>query len=333
MNEKIAVIGAGAWGTALAVMLADRGHDVSLWMYEKDLAEETSLTRENRVYLPGLILPQSIHVTPDMEIAVRGRTVILSVVPSHTVRSVTTQYAPLISDDAIIISASKGIENNTLMLLSDVFRVTLPPGLHNCLCFLSGPSFAREVAQKMPTAVTLACYDQKIGRRVQEVMSTPYFRVYTNSDVIGVQLGGALKNVIAIAAGVTEGLGFGHNTLAALITRGLAEMARLGSAMGADPLTFSGLAGMGDLVLTCTGDLSRNRTIGVRLGKGERLADILAGAKTVAEGVKTTKAARELARKYSVEMPIVEEVYRILYEDKDPRQAVSDLMNRELKEE
>lgn len=333
MNEKIAVIGAGAWGTAMAVMLADRGHDVSLWMYERDLAEETSLRRENRVYLPGLILPQSIHVTPDMEIAVRGRTVILSVVPSHTVRSVTAQYASFISDDAIIISASKGIENNTLMLLSDVFRVTLPPGLHNRLCFLSGPSFAREVAQKMPTAVTLACYDYKIGRRVQEVMSTPYFRVYTNSDVIGVQLGGALKNVIAIAAGVTEGLGFGHNTLAALITRGLAEMARLGSAMGADPLTFSGLAGMGDLVLTCTGDLSRNRTIGVRLGKGERLADILAGAKTVAEGVKTTKAARELARKYSVEMPIVEEVYRILYEDKDPRQAVSDLMNRELKEE
>lgn len=333
MNEKIAVIGAGAWGTAMAVMLADRGHDVSLWMYERDLAEETSLRRENRVYLPGLILPQSIHVTPDMEIAVRGRTVILSVVPSHTVRSVTAQYASFISDDAIIISASKGIENNTLMLLSDVFRVTLPPGLHNRLCFLSGPSFAREVAQKMPTAVTLACYDYKIGRRVQEVMSMPYFRVYTNSDVIGVQLGGALKNVIAIAAGVTEGLGFGHNTLAALITRGLAEMARLGSAMGADPLTFSGLAGMGDLVLTCTGDLSRNRTIGVRLGKGERLADILAGAKTVAEGVKTTKAARELARKYSVEMPIVEEVYRILYEDKDPRQAVSDLMNRELKEE
>ncbi len=333
MRKKVGVIGAGAWGTALAVMLASKGLDVSLWMYEKDLAEETARTRENRVYLPGFSIPPSILVTSDMETAVRERTFLISVVPSHTLRSVASQYASFLSDDAIIASASKGIENETLMLLSEVLKDILPPKFHNRLSFLSGPSFAKEVALKMPTAVALAVYDKAIGRLSQEILSTPYFRVYTNTDVTGVELGGALKNVIAIAAGVTEGLGFGHNTMAALITRGLAEMARLGAAMGANPATFSGLAGMGDLILTCTGGLSRNRTLGVRIGKGERLADILAGAKTVAEGVKTTKAARELARKHKVEMPIVEEVYRILYEDKDPRQAVSDLMNRGLKEE
>jgi glycerol-3-phosphate dehydrogenase (NAD(P)+) len=333
MVEKIGVIGAGAWGTALALLLADKGLDVSLWMYEGDLAEETGRTRENRVYLPGFTLPSNITVTPSLEEAVRDRPLVLSVVPSHTVRSVSKQLASYLADSATIVSASKGIEIESLLPLSDVLRQTLPSQFHNSLCFLSGPSFAKEVAQKMPTAVALASYDSEAGKRAQQIMSTPYFRVYTNPDVIGVELGGSVKNVIAIAAGVLEGLGFGYNTMAALLTRGLAEMARLGVAMGANPLTFSGLAGMGDLVLTCTGGLSRNRTLGVRLGKGEKLDDIMRGAKTVAEGVRTAKAAVELARKNGIEMPIVEEMYRVLYEGKDPRQATKDLMGRALKGE
>ena len=333
MAEKIGIIGAGAWGTALALLLADKGHDIALWMYEKDLAEETRRDRENRVYLPGFVLPANITVTPSLDEAVRDRLFVLSVVPSHTVRTVSSQLAPYLADNAVIVSASKGIEIETLMPLSDVLRETLPSKFHNRLCFLSGPSFAREVALKLPTAVALASYDREAGNLVQKLMSTPYFRVYTNPDVIGVELGGSIKNVIAIAAGVLEGLGFGYNTMAALLTRGLSEMSRLGTALGADPRTFSGLAGMGDLVLTCTGGLSRNRTLGVRLGKGEKLDDILKSAKTVAEGVKTAKAARELARKNGIDMPIVEEMYKILYEGKDPRQATKDLMGRELKGE
>jgi glycerol-3-phosphate dehydrogenase (NAD(P)+) len=333
MVEKIGVIGAGAWGTALALLLADSGHHVALWMFEKDLAEETTRTRENRVYLPGFTLPAAITVTSSLESAVKDSSLLLSVVPSHTVRAVTKQYASFLPKDVIIVSASKGIEIETLMPLSDIFRDVLPAEFHNRLCFLSGPSFAKEVARKMPTAITLASYDEVIGKKAQEVLSNAYFRVYTNRDVIGVELAGSLKNVVAIAAGALEGMGFGYNTMAALLTRGLAEMARLGVAMGGSLNTFSGLAGMGDLVLTCTGGLSRNRTLGTRLGKGEKLDDIMKGAKTVAEGVKTAKAARELAKKYDIEMPIVEEVYQILYEGKDPKLALQDLMTRELKAE
>jgi glycerol-3-phosphate dehydrogenase (NAD(P)+) len=333
MAEKIGVIGAGAWGTALAMLLADKGHDVTLWMYEKDLAEETARTRENRAYLPGFTLPESIHVTSSLETAVRDKAVILSVVPSHTVRAVSKQFSSYLSNIAIIISASKGIEIDTLMPLSGVFKDILPTQFHNRLCFLSGPSFAKEVAQKMPTAVALASYDPVIGKKAQEICSNTYFRVYTSPDVIGVELAGSLKNVVAIAAGVLEGMGYGYNTMAALLTRGLAEMARLGVAMGGNIQTFSGLAGLGDLVLTCTGGLSRNRTLGTRLGKGEKLDDIMKGLKTVAEGVKTARAAQNLARKYNVEMPIVDEVYQLLYEGKDPKRAVKDLMNRELKGE
>lgn len=333
MTEKIGVIGAGAWGTALAMLLSDKGHNVTLWMYEQDLAEETARTGENRVYLPGVALPRSITVTSSLETAVRDKTIVLSVVPSHTVRTVTKQYVSFLAKDAVIVSASKGIEIETLMPLSEVFKNILPRDFHNRLSFLSGPSFAREVAGKMPTAVALASYDPGIGKRIQGVFSSPYFRVYTNADVIGLELAGSLKNVVAIAAGVLEGMGFGYNTMAALLTRGLAEMARLGVTMGGNLPTFSGLAGMGDLVLTCTGGLSRNRTLGVRLGKGESLEDIMKGAKTVAEGVRTAKAARDLAIKYGIEMPIVDEVYQLLYEGKDPKRAVEDLMRRELREE
>lgn len=333
MTEKIGVIGAGAWGTALALLLADKGHEVTLWMYEKDLAEEMARTRENRVYLPGFTLPPAIKITSSMETAARDKALILSVVPSHTVRTVAKQLTPFLSPNTIIVSASKGIEIDTLMPLSEVFKDVLPKEFQTRLCFLSGPSFAKEVAQKMPTAVSLASYDPDAGKKAQEIFSSAFFRVYTNPDVLGVELAGSLKNVVAIAAGVLEGLGYGYNTMAALITRGLAEMARLGIAMGGSIQTFSGLAGMGDLVLTCTGGLSRNRTLGMRLGRGEKLKDIMSGLKTVAEGVKTAKAARDLAEKYNVEMPIVDEVYQLLYEGKDPKAAVKDLMSRELKGE
>jgi len=333
MAEKIGVIGAGAWGTALAMLLADKGHKVTLWMYEKDLAGETNQTRENRVYLPGFTLPSSITVTSHLDSTVKDSSILLSVVPSHTVRAVTKRYTPFLSKNAIIISASKGIEIETLMPLSEIFKDVLPSGFHNRLCFLSGPSFAKEVAQKMPTAVTLASYNPSIGKIAQEILSNNYFRVYTNPDVIGVELAGSLKNVVAIAAGALEGMGFGYNTMAALLTRGLAEIARLGVAMGGNVTTFSGLAGMGDLVLTCTGGLSRNRTLGARLGKGEKLDDIMKGTKTIAEGVKTAKAARNLAKTYQIEMPIVDEVYQILYEGKDPQRAFKDLMARELTSE
>ena len=333
MTKNIGVVGAGAWGTALAMLLADNGHDVTLWMYEQDLATETARTRENRVYLPGFTLPPSLKITSFLETAVTNKPVILSVVPSHTVRSVAKQFTPFLAKDAIIISASKGIEIETVMPLSEVFKDVLPSAFHKRLCFLSGPSFAKEVAQKMPTAITLASYDPAVGKRAQSILSNDYFRVYTNPDVMGVELAGSLKNVVAIAAGVLEGMGYGYNTMAALLTRGLAEMARLGVAMGGNLTTFSGLAGMGDLVLTCTGGLSRNRTLGVRLGKGETLAAIMSGMKTVAEGVKTTKAAHDLANKHNIEMPIVDEVYQLLYENKDPKRAIKDLMTRELKGE
>ena len=333
MTEKIGVIGAGAWGTTLAILLADKGHDVTLWVYEKELADEMARTRENRTDLPGFTLPASMKVTSSIESAVKSKTAVLSVAPSHTVRSVATRFAPFLSDTAIIISASKGIEIETLMPLSEVFKDILPKQFHSRLCFLSGPSFAKEVAQKMPTAITLASYDPDIGKRAQNILSTPYFRVYTNPDVMGVELAGSLKNVVAIAAGVLEGMGYGYNTVTALLTRALAEMARLGVAMGASPVTFSGLAGMGDLVLTAMGGLSRNRTLGTRLGKGEKLDDILKGMKTVAEGVATTVSVRDLAGQEAVEMPITEEVYRVLYDGKDPRDSIRDLMQRALKVE
>jgi glycerol-3-phosphate dehydrogenase (NAD(P)+) len=333
MSKKIGVIGAGAWGTALSLLLAENKHTVTLWMFENDLSEETARTRENRVYLPGFTLTESITVTSSLETAARDKSVLLFVMPSHTVRTLAARLLPFLSNEAMIICASKGIELDTLMPLSEVLKDVLPPEFHDRLCFLSGPSFAREVAQKMPTAISLATYDSEIGKEAQKVLSNAYFRVYTNPDVVGVELAGALKNVVAIAAGVLQGLGFGHNSMAALLTRGLAEMARLGSAMGANLQTFSGLAGIGDLVLTCTGGLSRNRSLGVRLGKGERLHDIMQSSKTVAEGVKTARAARDLAKKFDINMPIVEEVYQILYEQKNPVQAARDLMSRELKGE
>jgi glycerol-3-phosphate dehydrogenase (NAD(P)+) len=333
VDMKIGVIGAGSWGTTLADLLAKKGFAVTLWAYEAELVTRMRTEHENHLYLPGFRLSEKLEFTTELAEAAADKKLLLLVPPSQLMRNVVTKAASTIAPDTLVVSASKGIENDTLLPMSSVLEEILPAPLVERLAFLSGPSFAREVAAGMPTAVVAAARRQEAAREVQEIFSTEAFRVYTNSDVIGVELGGAIKNVIALAAGVSDGLGFGYNTRAALITRGLAEIARLGVAMGADPATFAGLAGMGDLVLTCTGDLSRNRSVGMELGRGRKLDEILAGMTMVAEGVKTTLSTFQLAGRLGVEAPITEQMYRILYEDKDPRQAVSDLMLRELKPE
>ncbi|PKN12317.1 MAG: glycerol-3-phosphate dehydrogenase [Deltaproteobacteria bacterium HGW-Deltaproteobacteria-4] len=330
---KISVVGAGSWGTALAKLLAHKGFAVTLWAYETDLVERMRATQCNDLYLPGITLPKNLEISADLVAAVQDRDVVVLVPPSQVMRQVALQASPHIKAGTLIVSASKGIENDTLLPMSDLLLETLPPLLHARLTFLSGPSFAREVAIGMPTAVVAAAHQSEAACAAQQIFSNEVFRVYTTDDVIGVELGGAVKNVIALAAGVVDGLGFGYNTRAALITRGLAEMTRLGLAMGARAETFAGLAGMGDLVLTCTGDLSRNRSVGIELGKGRKIAAILDGMNAVAEGVRTTLSTWQLAKRLHVPMPITEQVYQILYEDKDPGRAVTELMLRELKDE
>jgi len=331
--QRIAVIGAGSWGTALANRLAANGHDCLLWAFEPELVDEISSRHTNSLFLPGIALQPSLGCTGNLEEAVRGRDIILLVTPVQVMRGVLTQLAPHIAADAVVANASKGIELTTLLTVSQICAHFLPAELTGRYVALSGPTFAREVAQGLPSLIVAASRDAAAAQRVQAVFSGPSFRVYTNGDVIGVELGGAVKNVIAIAAGICDGLGFGHNARAALITRGLSEMKRLGAAMGAQAETFSGLAGMGDLVLTCTGDLSRNRTVGFKLGQGQRLADILAEMRMVAEGVKTAESVYQLALQQGVEMPIVEKTYQILHEDKPAREAVIELMARDLKAE
>lgn len=325
----IAVIGAGSWGTTLACLLSEKGYDVALWAYEESLAKEINKTRINSIYLPGSSLPESLKVSNRIDEVVNKARYILNVVPSQHTRSVFKDVFSYMHDGAIIISASKGIERGTLLTVSSVLKELSD----STIAVLSGPSFAKEVINKMPTAVTLATEDNNTGLLLQEVFNTNHFRVYTHDDMLGVELGGALKNVIAIASGICDGLGLGHNARAALITRGLAEMKRLGAAMGAKKETFSGLSGLGDLVLTCTGHLSRNYTVGIKLGEGMRLTDILSQTKMVAEGVETAESAYHLSKKYSVEMPIVEQVYQVIYEGKSPSKAVHDLMSRTLKDE
>ncbi len=325
----IAVIGAGSWGTALACLLREKEYDVSLWALENEVADEINTAKTNSLYFPGVTLPSGLKATSSLDVAVRNARYILNVVPTQFTRSVFTEAAGYISHDAVIISASKGIEQGTLLTVSEILReVTGRP-----VAALSGPSFAKEVIKKFPTAVTLASEDMDTGVLLQEIFNTNYFRVYTHPDIIGVELGGALKNVIAIASGISDGLGLGHSARAALITRGLVEITRLGRAMGADPKTFSGLSGLGDLVLTCTGPLSRNYTVGINLGKGMKLAEILASTRSVAEGVATSLSAHELARKRGVEMPIVEQVHEVIYRGREPKAAVLNLMNRALRSE
>lgn len=329
---KTAVIGAGAWGTTLANLLAKKGVETCLWAREQDLLTEIKTKRENTWYLPNIKLSDNLDSTSDLAKAVKGTDYVLMVVPTQFIRQVLLSMKDLLPQRPAMICASKGIELDTLSTVSQIFKEALA-GLKPKFAHLSGPSFAFEVSSEMPTSVALGCEDKKLAKSIQELFSTDYFRVYTNQDVIGVELGGAVKNIIAIAAGIADGLNFGTNARAALITRGLAEMSRLGKAMGANPKTFMGLSGMGDLVLTCTGDLSRNRQVGLKLGHGKKLYEILDQMKMVAEGVKTTKSVFDLAQKLKVELPITEQVHSILYEDKDPSLAVKELMARDLKEE
>jgi glycerol-3-phosphate dehydrogenase (NAD(P)+) len=330
---KVAVVGAGAWGTALSRLLVNAGHEVVLWAFEAEVVESIRARRVNDPYLPGITLPGGVRVTGRIEEAVAGRDLIVSVSPSHVVRPVMRAAAPAIEGAPIVVSATKGIENETFLRMSEVLREVLPARLHARLAVLSGPSFAREVAADFPTAVVVASEGEEVARAVQAAFSTDRFRVYTSDDMTGVELGGALKNVIALAAGASDGLGFGHNARAALITRGLHEIGRLTIKLGGHPLTMAGLAGMGDLVLTCTGELSRNRTVGFEVGRGRALKDVLAGMRAVAEGVNTAHAAFSLARRAGVEMPITETVHRALSEGLPARDAVGVLMGRALRPE
>jgi len=330
---KIGVVGGGSWGTALAGLLADKGYKTDFWVFEESVKKQIESDRENKMYLSGFKLSENLIPSNDLGEVTSGKDMVLIVVPSHVMRDVSRQMAPYISGDTVLVSASKGIENRTHLTMSGILAQTLPQVSEKTLAVLSGPSFAKEVAQKVPTVVTAASKDSKVADFVQQVFSTPVFRVYTSDDIIGVELGGSVKNVIAIAAGMIDGLGLGLNTRAALITRGLAEMRRLGLALGANPRTFTGSAGIGDLVLTCTGDLSRNHTVGKKIGQGKTLKDILAEMHMVAEGVKTAKSVYNLSKKLGVEMPISHEIYHILYENVSPKQALQRLMTRDLKQE
>ncbi len=329
---KVAVIGGGAWGTALADLLARKGEQVVLWAREAEVVDGINRRHVNDMFLPGAALATALRAEADLAVAIRGAEAVVSVAPSHAVRPVMAEAAQALDrSQPLVVSASKGLDPDRLERPSCVLAEVLPQGVP--VAVLSGPSFAWEVFQHQPTAVVAAATDHRVAQRAQRVFSTSYFRVYSHTDVVGVELGGALKNVIALAAGIVEGLGLGFNTRAALITRGLAEMTRLGVKLGAQPMTFAGLAGMGDLILTATGALSRNRTLGVALGQGKTLEQALAGKPAVVEGVNTTRTAVALGARHGVELPIAREVANVLFENKPPREAISDLMERELKAE
>ncbi len=330
---RLAVIGAGAWGTTLANLLASKGWPINLWVYEPDLAERMNREHENDLYLPGVSVHPQVQSSSDFTETLHDAGTFISVVPSHTARSVWRQFGPLLPTGALVVSATKGIDAASLLTMSRVLQDVIPPAKQVDIAALSGPTFAREVSQHVPSAVVAAADTEAVAQEVQTLFSTPVFRVYTNTDVLGVELGGALKNVMALAAGVCDGLQFGYNARTALITRGLAEMAQLGVAMGAKAPTFAGLSGMGDLVLTCTGDLSRNHTVGVQLGQGKKLDEILQNMRAVAEGVTTTGSAVALGQKYRVEMPIAERVHALLHGQIEPQAAVTELMTRTLKQE
>jgi len=332
-SVRIGVVGAGSWGTAIANLLANKGFRVDFWVYEKEVKDQIEELRENRIFLPGISLSSNISPSNDIANAVSNKDLVVLVVPSHVMRETAKKMSGLISANTAVVSASKGIENNTYLTMTGVLAESIPDIPENNFAALSGPSFAGEVARNVPTAVTVASKNHEIAAYIQRVFATPFFRVYTNDDVSGVELGGAVKNVIAIAAGVIDGLGLGLNTRAALITRGLTEIRRLGLALGAKPRTFTGLAGVGDLLLTCTGNLSRNHTVGKKIGEGMKLKDILSEMRMVAEGVKTAESVYNLSGKLGVEMPISQEIYRILYEDLSPKEAVYRLMTRDLKQE
>ena len=329
MTHRIGVIGSGSWGTALAAHLAHTGHDVRLWARDAALSSEMAALRENRVYLPGIELPSALAPTSDIAVALDGAQFVVIAVPSHGVRDVARLASPHLPNACAIVSATKGLEEGSLLRMSQVLREELPNGGE--VVVLSGPSFASELARKLPTAIVAAGDSPAVVEAVMAHFRSPALRLYGSSDVVGVELGGSLKNIIAIAAGVVEGLGLGHNALAALMTRGLAELSRLAVALGAQRDTLAGLAGLGDLVLTCTGDLSRNRRVGLALAKGQSLQDILASTKMVAEGVRTTEAALALSAKHGIELPIASEMSDVLSGRTDPQTAIRNLMGRKQK--
>lgn len=333
MAREIGVVGAGGWGTALAKLLADKGERVTLWCHGAASFHEIQSQRRNLSYLPGVALPDNLVVTQSLADAVAGKELVLCVVPSHAVRAVFSAAAAHFDNRALLLCGTKGLEETTLQTMAELFGEILGAASKPRHGFLSGPTFASEVARGLPAAVTVGAYSESVALIMQEMLSAPSLRVYTSLDVVGVQIGGVVKNVIAIAAGISDGLGLGQNARAALITRGLAEMTRLATRMGADPGTLAGLPGLGDLVLTCAGDLSRNRAVGLRIAAGKSLAEITAATRTVPEGVRNTKALYELARRLAVEMPIVEQMYQVLYGAKRPAEAVRDLMQRSLKPE
>ena len=330
---KIAVIGAGSWGTALALLMADVGHDVRLWVYREEGSREILDKRENVVYLPGFPFPENLRAAHEMESCMDGVELVVTVVPTQVYRNVLPELVRYVKPGMVFLSASKGIENNTLKRVTEILEEFLAPVGVDHVGVISGPSFAKEVAQRIPTAVTVAFRDEDVAREVQHAMACQYMRTYRNTDRVGVEFCGALKNVIALASGMIDGLEYGMNTRAALITRGLVEIMRMGMVLGAEPTTFSGLAGMGDLVLTCTGGLSRNLSVGRELGRGRTIEEITGSMKMVAEGVKTAISVKQLVGKTGIEMPISEKVHEIIYDGKDPATGVVELMTRSLKSE
>ena len=331
--RRISIVGAGSWGTVLALTLAQASHAITLWAFEKEVVEEIQSRRENSLFLPGFRLPEDVRATNSLTEALGAAEIVVLAMPSHVGGRIYEEMLPALRADMVFVSATKGLDTARLMRMSEVFRNVVGDRFAVRFAALSGPSFAREVAAGSPTALVVASEDRAVAQHIQQEFSGPTLRLYTSTDVAGVELGGAVKNVIAIAAGVVEGLGLGHNPAAALITRGLAEMTRLACACGARRETLAGLAGLGDLVLTCTGELSRNRAVGIELAKGRALANIVNSMRMVAEGVKTTAAVVALAERYAVEMPITQQVHRLLQGQVSPREAIRELMERALKEE
>lgn len=333
LKNKIGIVGAGSWGTALAKLLADKGFVPDLWVFEPEVKKQIKEQRENKIFLPKIKLPNNINPSNDLEYVVKKKDIILIVVPSHLMRDTSKKIKEFISNNTIIVTASKGIENKTYLVMTQILEQILNNINKKNLAVLSGPSFAREVANKIPTVVAAASYSRQTARYVQDVFSCPTFRVYINDDPIAAQIGGAMKNVIAIAAGICDGMKMGLNPRAALITRGLTEMNRLATKLGANPLAISGLAGAGDLLLTCTGDLSRNYTLGKQIGQGKKLDYIISEMRMVAEGIKTTRSVYNLAKKLDIDLPVCNEVYFVLFENLPVKQTIGRLMNRELKHE
>lgn len=330
---RIAVIGAGSWGTATACLLGKKGHDVALWALEPEVAEGINANHKNPMYLRDIDVPAKVVATPDMEQALCGADVAVIVVVSHVMREVIERAKPFIGPDTIIVTQTKGVENGTMMRMSEVIEDVLGPGAKPRLAVLSGPNHAEEVGKEIPSATVIAAHAHEVAMKLQEIYMTDYFRVYTNPDLVGVEIAGATKNVIALAAGMSDGLGFGDNSKASLLTRGLAEATRLGIALGAKPMTFSGLAGVGDMVVTCFSQHSRNRLVGERLAKGQTVQEIYDDIHMIAEGVQTSHALYDLANKSGVQMPITHHVYEVLYEGRKPADIVSSLMTRDAKEE